>query len=111
MPTSTSNSPSRSDPQHLDPLERVDLAVQVPDADAELDEVVGEVLRHLLGERGDEHALVVLGPQVDLGDEVVDLALGRPDDDLRVHQAGRADDLLDDLLRHLELVRARAWPT
>ena len=99
-------------PQDLDPLERVDLAVQVPDADAELEEVVGEVLRHLLGERGDEHALVALDADVDLVDEVVDLALGGPHDHLGVHQARRAHHLLDDLaLRHLELVRARAWPT
>ena len=61
--------------QDLDPLERVDLAVQVAHADAELDEVVGEVLGHLLGERGDENPLVALGAAADLGDEVVDLAL------------------------------------
>ncbi len=46
--------------QDLDPLERVDLAVQVAHADAELEQVVGEVLGHLLGERGDEHPLVAL---------------------------------------------------
>ena len=31
--------------------------------------------------------------------------------DLGVDQAGRPHDLLDDLRRHLELVRARASPT
>ena len=48
--------------QQLDPLERVDLAVQVPHPDAELEQVVGEVLGHLLRERGDEHALVAARP-------------------------------------------------
>ena len=76
--------------QDLDPLERVDLAVQVPHPDAELDQVVGEVLRHLLRERGDQHPLVGLGPQVDLGDEVVDLALGGLHDDLGVDEARSA---------------------
>ena len=39
--------------------------------------------------------------------QVVDLALGGLHDHLGVDQAGRADDLLDDLGRTLELVRAR----
>ena len=41
--------------QDLDALDGVDLAVQVADPDAELEQVVGEVLGHLLGERGDQH--------------------------------------------------------
>ena len=49
----------------------------------------------------------LLDADVDLVDEVVDLALGRPDDHLGVDQARRAHDLLDDLRGHLELVRAR----
>ena len=83
--------------QDLDPLQRVDLAVQVAHADAELEEVVGEVLGHLLRERGDEHPLVGVGPDADLGHEVVDLALGGLHEDLGIDEAGRAHDLLDDL--------------
>ena len=63
MPTRTSNSPSRRSRSDLDPLDRVDLRVQVPDPDPHLDEVVGQVLGHLLRERGDEHALVLLGAE------------------------------------------------
>ena len=37
----------------------------------------------------------------DLRHQVVDLALGRLDDDLGVHQPGRPDDLLDDLAADL----------
>ena len=50
-------------PQDLDALERVDLGVQVAHADPELEQVVGEVLRHLLGERRDEHALIGFGAE------------------------------------------------
>ena len=46
--------------EDLDALDRVDVGVEVPDPQALLEQVVGEVLGHLLGERGDEHPLVVL---------------------------------------------------
>ena len=46
--------------QDRDALERVDLAVEVRDLDAQLVEVVGEVLGHLLGQRRDQHALAAL---------------------------------------------------
>ncbi len=97
MPTSTSNSPEPQLAQQLDPAQRVDLGVQVAHPDAQLQQVVGEVLGHLLGQRGDQHPLVRVGAGPDLVDEVVDLALGRLDDDLRVDQAGGPDDLLDEL--------------
>ena len=97
MPTSTSNSPRRSAAEDLDALDRVDVAVQVPHPQALLEQVVGEVLGHLLGERGDEHAVAVDDATVDQLHQVVDLALGGLDDDLGIDQAGRAHDLLDDL--------------
>ena len=46
-------------------------------------------------------------PVVDLLHQIVDLALGRLDDHLRVDQPGRPHHLLDDLARHLAFVRAR----
>ncbi len=88
----------------LYPLEGVDVGVQVAHADPELEQVVGQVLRHLLRERRDQHPLASLGPQADLGEEVVDLATGRADGHRGVHQAGRAHDLLDHLRRLGELV-------
>jgi hypothetical protein len=97
MPTSTSNSPEPQLAQQLHAAQRVDLGVQVAHLDAQLEQVVGEVLGHLLGERGDQHPLVALGALADLVDQVVDLALGRLDDDLGVDQAGGADDLLHEL--------------
>ena len=80
--------------EQLDPLEGVDLGVEVAGADAGVEEVVGEVLGHLLGQRGDQDPLVLVGARADLVDQVVDLALGRLDHHLGVDQAGRADDLL-----------------
>ena len=70
--------------------------MQVAGADAVLQQVVGEVLGHLLGQGGDQDPLVALGPEPDLAHQVVDLALGRLDDHLRVDQAGGPDQLLDE---------------
>ena len=84
--------------EQLDAADRVDLGVQVAHPDAQLEQVVGEVLGHLLGQRRDQDALVLLGPELDLVHQVVDLALGRLDDDLGVDQPGRPDDLLDDVV-------------
>ena len=72
----------------------------------ELLEVVGQVLGHLLGQRRDQRPLAALRADPDLLEQVVDLALGRADRDARVDDAGRADELLDDPLAALELVRA-----
>jgi hypothetical protein len=54
--------------QDLDALDGVDLGVQVAHPHPLLEQVVGEVLGHLLGERGDQHPLVALG------DALADLA-------------------------------------
>src|SRR5919201_2690026 len=80
----------------LDPLERVDLRVQVPDPEAVLHQVVGEVLGHLLGQGGDERALALLGASADLVHQVVDLVARLAHLHLRIDDAGRPNDLLDD---------------
>jgi hypothetical protein len=48
--------------------------VQVAHADAVLEQIVGEVLSHLLGQRGDQDPLVAIGAHADLVHQVVDLA-------------------------------------
>ena len=77
MPISASNFPSRRSRISADALERVDVRVQVADAQPVLLVVLGEVLGHALGQRGDQHALVALGPRAHLGHQVVDLRAGR----------------------------------
>ena len=94
--------------QQLDPAQCVDLGVQVTNPDTHLEQVVGQVLGHLLGQGGHQRALVAFGAKADLPDQVVDLPLRRLDDDLRVDQAGRTDDLLDELATGLaQLIWAR----
>ena len=78
--------------------------VHVAHFDAVVLQIVGEILRHLLGEGGDQHSLFPGGAGVDLADEVVDLPLHRPHLDLGVQQTGGTNDLLHDLARPGTLV-------
>src|SRR3954453_24208682 len=90
----------------LDALEGVDLGVQVADLEAHLEQVVGEVLAHLLGQRRHQDALVLVDALADLVHQVVDLVARLADVDVRVDDAGRADDLLDDVVGVAALVLA-----
>ena len=74
----------------LDPLQRVDLRVEVAGLDARLEQVVGQVLGHLLRQRRHEHALADVGAAADLAEEVVDLVLRRAQLDLGVDDARSA---------------------
>ena len=89
-----------------DPVERVDLGVEVARPYAGLEQVVGQVLGHLLRQRRDEDALARLLAVADLVEEVVDLVPCRAQLHLGVDDAGRADQLLRDDLRARELERA-----
>ncbi len=90
----------------LDPVERVDLGVQVARLDARLEQVVGQVLGHLLRQRRDERALAQLLAAADLVQQVVDLVLRRAQLDLGVDDPGRPHELLGDSRRVAELERA-----
>ncbi len=70
-------------------------------------QIIGQILRHLFGQRRYQHPLASGRSRVDLPNEVVNLSLYRPHNDLRIEQTGRADNLLDDLTRARELVFAR----
>ena len=94
----------------LDPLERVDLGVEVARLDAGLEQVVGQVLGHLLRQRRDEHALARLLARADLAEQVVDLVLRRPQLDLGIDDARRPDQLLGDDRRVAQLERRPASP-
>ena len=89
----------------LDALERVDLGVQVARFHAGLEQVVREILRHLLRQRRDERALSDCLTLADLPEEVVDLVPRRAKIDARVDDARRADELLRHAGRVTLLVR------
>ena len=76
-------------------LERLDLRVQVPAANADLGVVVGQILGHALGQGGHQHALTGLGALADFRQQIVNLVLGGADFDLGVHQPRGTDDLFD----------------
>ena len=84
-------------PDDLHALDGVDVVVHIAHPDPGPLEIGGEVLRHLLGEGGDQHPFLAGCALVDLPDEVVDLPLHRADLDAGVQQAGGTDDLLHDL--------------
>ena len=77
--------------KYLDAFERHDIAVQIADLDADLGKILAQILRHPLCQRRDQNALVSLGTQAAFFQQVVDLALDRPDLDDRIEQA-RSDE-------------------
>ena len=87
-------------------LQRVNLRMQVMHLHAHFAQIVGELFRHSLGQRGDDAALPFGDAPAYLIEQVVDLPLGGLDLYQRVEQSGRADDLLDDLLAVFVFIRA-----
>ena len=80
--------------------------MQVLHLDAALSEVRRELLGHLLREGGDEDTFVTLDAQAHLLEKIIDLPLGGLDDDERIDEARRTNDLLDDTIGAFELVGA-----
>ena len=97
-------------PDDLGALQRIDIRVQVLDADARARQIVRQILRHLLGQSSDEHLVPILHSLPDLPDQVVDLPVHRPHVDLGIKQSCRPDDLLGphQLVRLLIGARRRA---
>src|SRR5205823_7716237 len=80
--------------QDFHAVERGYLRVQIAAAHADFGIIFSQVLRHALGERGDEHALVGFSALADFAEQVVHLSLDGTDFHLWIEQAGGADDLL-----------------
>ena len=78
----------------LDALQRVDVGMHVAHAHAVFMQVLGEVLRHALGERGYQRAVTGLRRLHDLVEHVVHLGAGGAHFHFRVCQSRRADHLL-----------------
>ncbi len=93
--------------------------MHVIDANTVIKQMVGQILRHTLCQRGDQHALmtchsftnfidqVIDLPTHRLIDQVIDLPTHRAHVDLGVEQARRANDLLHVVLAHSQLIVAR----
>ena len=88
----------------VDALQSIDVGVHVAHFDAVLLEIVGEALRHALGERGDEHAPARPDDGVHFGEKIVDLPLRGSDGDGRIQKPRGTDELFHDLPRLAELV-------
>ena len=85
-------------------LDGLDIMVHIPHLDAFLLQIIGQVLCHPFGQGGDQHTLVLLLPQTDLVQQIIDLPFCRPHFNFRIQQAGGADDLLHDLAGAAALV-------
>ena len=81
--------------------------MQVAHLHAVIRQVFGQVLCHALGERGDQHTLVLLYAQVELRQHIVDLVGRWSDLYLRVYKPRRTHHLLHDLARVVLLVVGR----
>ena len=78
--------------------------MQVFDLDAAFQQIVSQILGHLLGQCGDQRTLVPVYARLDLPKQVVNLTLDRSHIDFRIQQAGRTDDLLDHAIRKSQLI-------
>ena len=76
------------------PFQRVDITVEVAHANVEIAVVLGEVLRHLLGERCDQYLAALLHLLAHFAQQMVDLAGRGLDLHFRVKQARRTNQLL-----------------
>ena len=83
-------------PEYADPLERIDLRVQIPNAKTVLPEVVRQFLRHPFRQGRHQHTLALLSAKPYLLHEVVDLISQRFHLDYRIDKTRRPDDLLND---------------
>ena len=69
--------------------------MQIAHLHAVVGQVIGELLGHAFGQRGDQHALIFVNPDAYFLQHIVDLVRCRPHLDLRIHQAGRPHHLLN----------------
>ena len=81
--------------------------MHVVDLNASVEQVIGQILGHALGERGHQHALLAGHALANLVLKIVNLASDRPHVNLWIEQAGRTNDLLNVVLANPQLIVAR----
>src|SRR5690625_8026495 len=69
-----------------------------------VEQEIGGVLRHLLGQRRDQNALVALDACLDFVEQIVNLARRWLNDDLGVDETGWATDLFDETVGLTEFI-------
>ena len=70
--------------------------MQVPDPDTHALQVIRQILRHPLGQRGDQYTFLPVGALVDLRQQILHLPLDGLDRDQRIQQTGGTDHLFHD---------------
>ena len=68
--------------------------MKIADLYTHICEVLGKILRHSLGQGSNKNSFISLCTATDLGDEIVNLILRRPNPDFRVHEPCGPDYLL-----------------
>ena len=76
----------------------MNLRVQIAHPHVVLRQIVGEVLRHPLGEGRHQHPLLFAGPVTDLPKQIIHLAVGGPHLHDRIEHPGGPDHLLSHLI-------------
>ena len=79
--------------------------MEIAHLDVHFAQIGRQAFRHLLGQRGDQHAVALARGLDDFGVEVVNLTGCGTDVDLGIEQTGRADNLLDNLTGMLHFIR------
>ena len=79
--------------------------MQVTGANPVLHEIVGEVFGHLLRQSRHQDTIATVHSGTNFTHKVVNLAMRRLDDNLRIHQTCRTNDLFDDAVSSFGLVR------
>ena len=76
------------------PLHGVNIRMQIAHFHPVVIQIISQILRHALGQRGDQHTLAQANANANLAQYVVNLRTRRTHLNLRIDQAGRTHDLL-----------------
>ena len=80
--------------------------MHIPHPNSGISQIVGQILRHLFRQRGDQNTLIPRGAGLDLIHQIIDLPLNRADFHAGIQQTGGADHLLHHIVRAASLIGA-----
>ena len=79
---------------NLDPLQRINIGMQIPHPNAMFMQIFGQILGHALGQGRDQNPLPFGGTFLGLPQQIVNLRFDRPNNTNRIDQTGGTDHLL-----------------